>query len=230
MKKIRLVLIILASAGILCFMGFILNRIAIHSGKNNLMDFSIKDVSFSAHPDDSIYFTEAVKSDLVVQYTSKSKHYQYISVYRYKGKYNLIVRKLSDNPSDLKSLFKVQAAKNTADLFVSYSMQGNPPFTYKIDVQRIHDANTNLTINGDHIEVLKHTKDSLLIHGNILDLAIGKKGSYVNEVLYMEDDLLPKRSINTELLIFNRDNKLYFYILFPDSQQTVPKGILNEIR
>ncbi len=193
-------------------------------------DFSYVDLDLDVHPDDSIYFSEGTKSNLVIQYTSKFKHYQYLSLYYYKDKYNFIVRKLTDSPADLKSLFKLHFAKSKADVLVTYNMQEAYPFIYKIDVTRRHGLNNNLIINGDHIEVLKHTKDSLLIHGNILDLAIGKKESYVNEILYLQDETLFGKAINTELLLFNRDNKLYFYILFPEGQQTVPKGILKEIR
>lgn len=226
MKKIRLALIIIVSAGILYFIGSIIK----YSLKNSAHDFSYVNLDLEVHPEDSIYFSEVVKSNLVIQYTSKFKHYQYLSLYHYKDKYNLIVRKLADSPADLKSLFKLELAKSKPDVMVTYNMQEAYPFIYKIDVDRSHGANKDLIINGDHIEVLKHSKDSLLIHGNILDLAIGKKESYINELFYLQDETFFGKAINTELLLFNRDNKLYFYLIFPDGQQTVPKGILNEIR
>ncbi len=229
MKKIRLVLIILVSAGVLYFIGSLVYGITKSMGKKN-HDFSYVDLSFDIHPDDSVYFSETTKSNLAIQYTSEFKHYQYLSLYSYRDKYNLIVRKLADTPADLKALFKLEFAKGKVDPGVTYNMQEAYPFIYKIDVDRPHGLNMNLFINGNHIEILKHNADSLWIHGNIIDLAIGKKGSYINEILYTEDETIFAKAVNTELLLFNRDNKLYFYILFPDGKQTVPKGILNEIK
>ncbi|AEA43729.1 hypothetical protein [Fluviicola taffensis] len=229
MKKRRLILIVLLSAVSLYYIGSFLYVFIVYTEKSN-NDFSYVDKTLKMSFEDSSYFTENTKSQLAIQYSGQYKKLHYFSLYRYKKNYNFIIRKLSDNTTNLKNNFKVVHAKNQNDGLVTYDLNESYQFIYKVDIDRSHGPNKNLIIDGKNIEVLKHTKDSLLIHGNIYDLSIGKKDEYVNEGLYMQDETFFRTAINTELLIFNRDDKLYFYILFPDGQQIVPKGILNEIR
>jgi len=229
-KKLRILLIILSSGYLLYFLGTIIWSLSGTITKRPPRDFSYVEKKISITDTDSLYFSRNLISNLSVDYTCEYTDGRYLTSFIYLNKYKFIVRKLNNKPVNLLMNYKPIFEKNTTDLRIKYDIEEVLPFIYKVDVERNNFDNKNTIIDGEHVEVLKNTEDTLLIHGKIYDISIGTHNNYVNEGLYLQDETFYRRPIEMELLIFNRKDGLFCHILFPLTHTTVPNGLIEKLK
>lgn len=229
-KKIRIILVITGLAYLVYFFGSIMYSSIKYLNKKNTNDFSYVKKSFKVPVKDSMYFSNKLMQNLQVIYSSQFNDTRYLAFYTYLNKFNLVVRQLSVEKGNLFHLYKPILKKSSTDVLVRYDIEEMLPFLYKIDIERRNGANRQLMIDGESIEILKHTEDSLLIHGKFYSFSIGYSQHFVSEGLYLQDETFFRKPIDVELLIFNREDQLFEYVLFPIGNQSLPKKLIKEIR
>jgi hypothetical protein len=230
-KKIKWYILIICSACLICFTGSIfweiINDIASGKGRNDLDKVKI---DFKMHQEDVAGFCSETNNNLLVEYTKNFDGMNHFSLFIYKKDLRMILRNISSYKADLERFYNISFASTKVDTRIGYDVEELGGVNYKVALSRAHKVNTDLILDGEHIVVLKHNKDTLQIHGEFYNISFGKKDNYVNEGLYIQDESFLNKPVEMELLLVNKSNGLNLLLVFSDQQMKIQEGITNELK
>lgn len=223
--KIRILIIVFASLFLGYFLITIISKVS-KAAISNQKQLHKVTKELIMNNEDSLLFNRSAFSKLNFVYTTNFKDLNHFSLYTYRKNYDLIIRNICSKRVDLKQNYKILKGKNKTDLMLSYSRDDAMSLKYMVCLERFHKMNSNIIVDGNEIRVLKATKDTLLFHGYFYAISFGKNGKYVNEGIYMQNELWNRVPIEMDILLINRENGLNLLVIYPEKESfKVPDGI-----
>lgn len=222
--KIRILIIVFASLFLGYFLITIISRVSKSMNDHKKARKTI--LRFEIPSDDSLVFNPKTISRLNLVYSSMRKDLNHFSLYSYGKNYNLIVRNINSKRVDLKRSYKILYGETKLDVMFLYSRDEAVSLKYMTCLERFHKPNSNIIVDGNEIRVLKATKDTLLFHGRFYAISFGKKDKYINEGIFMINEMWNRDPIEMDILLINRENGLNLLVIYPEKESfKVPDGI-----
>jgi hypothetical protein len=183
--------------------------------------------SIDLNKKDSALIDDNLFSSISNMYTSSFSDSLYLSYIKFDDKSGIIIRKLKSH-EDLSKVHIEMNGKKT-DLMITYDLEEIAPFNYMIDIKRKFPSIRRLYLEGDEMKILKRSKDTILITGKLINLAVASKNLQVHDGIYLQDETVFKSPIFTKILFVNQKESLYLYLCFANKQKSLSSSQFSKL-